>query len=96
MSSAGSLSPAKAAASSDDMRPSTHVPKPEYPSAIPADAQAAVSVLVESYPEWTTDHARFNGKLRYFPELISLPDPQEHPAYYAATADTVWLTNMRL
>jgi hypothetical protein len=78
------------------MRPSTHVPTPEYPSAIPADAQVVVPLPVESYPEWTTDLARFNDKLRCFAELISLPDPQEYPAYYAAAADTIWLTNMRL
>jgi hypothetical protein len=85
MSSAGSSSPAKATASSD----STHVLKPEYPSAIPADAQVVVPLPVESYPEWTTDHARFTGKLRCFPDLVSLPDSQEYPAYYAAAADTI-------
>jgi hypothetical protein len=88
MSSAGSSSPAKATASS--VRPSTHVPKPEYPSAIPTDAQVAVPPPVESHPEQTT------GKLRCFPELISLSDPQKYPAYYAAAVDTIWLTNMRL
>jgi hypothetical protein len=72
------------------------IPTLDYPSTIPDGAQVVVPAPVESYPEWTTDHHRFDGKSPTFSEIISLRDPLEHPAYYAAAADTIWLTNMRL
>jgi hypothetical protein len=90
MSSTVASSPAQSTTSS------SNAPKPEYPSTILAGDQISVPYPRESYPEWTTDRPRFDGKPSSFSKLISLPDPRKYPAFYAAPTDTIWIKNMRL
>ncbi|KAH9864184.1 hypothetical protein J1614_010118 [Plenodomus biglobosus] len=74
------------------------IPHDDFPQTLSVSMRARVTVPMprETVPIWTEDITVFFDAPRSFTSLMTLPNPQEDPAFYAAACDTIRSSNWRL
>src|SRR5690242_10386120 len=65
----------------------------DFSASLPHDAGVNVPFPANSHPQWTVEPFAGVGLPATFDNLINLPDPSKEPAFHAAAADCVRMTN---
>ncbi|KAJ4991981.1 hypothetical protein SVAN01_02576 [Stagonosporopsis vannaccii] len=64
-----------------------------FPASLPNDTEVEVPFPANSHPWWTAEPYAGMGLPATFDNFLTLPSPSQEPAYYAAAADCVRMTN---